>query len=208
MLLLLSAYLMALAVAVPEHPWLGWLTLLPLLRAIQVLPPVRAASYSALWGICLFVFGVAVVDTGIAPTIGSFALLAVIPAIYGYLGAFVTRRLGFRPLLLGFGWIMVELALRPLALRHGLLAGTQGDGSLIHIVGDLFGYVLVAFVVAFGSAWLLAILSKVRFSALQRVLLIGLEKSSADLWQVVLLWSPLFATSPAQPRAPPGSAVL
>ena len=102
---------------------------------------------------------------------------------------------------------MVEFALRPLALRHGLLAGTQGDGSLIHIVGDIFGYVPVAFVVAFGSAWLLAILSNVRFSILQRALLIGLDRTGADLWQVVLLRLALLTASPAQPRAPPGSAI-
>ncbi len=47
LLLLLSAYLMALAVAVPEYPWLGWVMLFPLLGAIQILQPLRAGLFHA-----------------------------------------------------------------------------------------------------------------------------------------------------------------
>jgi hypothetical protein len=57
----------------------------------------------------------------------------------------LTRQKGFSPLLLGLGWIAVELALQPLGLRYGLLAATQGSGLVVRTMGYLAGYVMVAF---------------------------------------------------------------
>ena len=42
--LLLSALLMAVAIGSARHPWLGWITLLPLLLAIRVLAPGKAVT--------------------------------------------------------------------------------------------------------------------------------------------------------------------
>jgi apolipoprotein N-acyltransferase len=65
---------------------------------------------------------------------------------------------------LALGWIGVEFAIRPLGLNYGLLAGTQGDGFMIRVVGSFAGYVLVAFLVALVNATLVSVLSEVRLS--------------------------------------------
>ena len=159
-----SAYLMALAIESPKYVWLGWVTLLPLFYAIRVLSPVRALISGAFWGACLFLASVAFARTEIAPTLGAFTLLSLIPGAYCYFGAALTRRIGFSPYLLALGWIGVELAIRPLGLRYGLLAGTQGDSMVVRVVGSFAGYVLVAFLVAYFNAALLSVLHDVRMS--------------------------------------------
>ena len=92
----------------------------------------------------------------------SFALLSLIPGAYCYFGASLTRRIGFSPYLLALGWIGVEFAIRPIGLNYGLLAGTQGDGFMVRVVGSFAGYVLVAFLVALVNATLVAVLGGVR----------------------------------------------
>ncbi len=198
-----SAYLMALAVGVRPHPWLGLITLLPLLRAVQVLTPVGALACGAAWGMSLYGFASGMEMTAVAPGVGSFLLLTLIPAAYGYVGARITRRIGFSPFVLGVGWMLVECALRPLALRHGLLAGTQGDGWLVTVVGRAFGYVLVAFIVAFASAWLLAIISRIRLRITLPGLQLGLDEAGRWLWHVIPAGRPCFVPCPSRPRAPP-----
>ena len=123
--------------------------------------PVRATLAGALWGLCFYAFAATAVAV-ITPATLSWLLLATIPAAYAGLGAALTRRIGFNPVVLGVGWILVEIALKPLGLRYGLLAGAQGEGPLLHWVGRLLGYVFVAFVVACASASLLAALSSAR----------------------------------------------
>jgi uncharacterized membrane protein len=81
--------------------------------------------------------------------------------VYALAGAWATRRVGFSPLVLGAGWILVEFALRPLALRYGLLAPSL-DTLWVGIIGRIFGYVMMAFFVAYASAWLLAIISRIQ----------------------------------------------
>ena len=156
-----SAYLMALAIESPQYVWLGWVTLLPLFYAIRVLSPARAMISGAFWGACLFLASVAFARTEIAPSLASLTLLALIPGAYCYFGAALTRRIGFSPYLLALGWIGVEIALRPLGLHCGLLAGTQGDGMVVRVVGSFAGYVLVAFLVAYFNAALLSAIAEV-----------------------------------------------
>src|SRR3972149_6444443 len=131
-----SAYLMALAIESPKFVWLGWVTLLPLFYAIRVLFPARAFVSGAFWGYCLFLASAAFARTEIAPSLGSLTLLSLIPGAYCYFGAALTRRIGFSPYLMALGWIGVELALRPLGMHCGLLAGTQGDGMVVRVVGS------------------------------------------------------------------------
>lgn len=159
-----SAYLMALAIESPKHVLLGWVTLLPLFYAIRVLSPARALVSGAFWGVCLFLASAAFARTEIAPSLGSLTLLSLIPGAYCYFGAALTRRIGFSPYLLALGWIGVEFALRPLGLRCGLLAATQGDGFVVRAVGSFAGYALVAFLVAYFNASLLSVLHDVRMS--------------------------------------------
>lgn len=159
--LLASAYLMTLARASADYGWLAWGTLLPLFFSIRVLSPRRAMAAGVFWGLGLFVFSAFSQNGFVEATARSLALLTLIPGVYSLVLAAITRRVGFSPLLLGLGWVGVELALRPLALHHGLLAGTQGDGLFIHTLGQLAGFVLVAFVVAYVNASMLSMLRDV-----------------------------------------------
>ncbi len=202
-LIVASAYVMATAVAAPKLPWLGCVALVPLLRAIQVQRPLTAMAGGAIWGASLFAFGATIVDTAIVPTALTLILLTVAPACYAYLGARLTRRIGFSPFVLSVGWMLLELSFAPLGLRRGLLAGTQGDGPLVGVVGQLLGYVLVAFVVAYTSALLLSILSGVRFRFVCTIFTAGLDEAGTCLWRLIPIMQACAATGPSHPRAPP-----
>jgi len=198
-----SAYLMALAIESPHRVWLGWITLLPLFYGIRVLSPARAMGSGAFWGACLFLASVAFARTELAPSLGSFALLSLIPGAYCYFGAALTRRIGFSPFLLALGWIGAEFALAPLGLRHGLLAGTQGDGLAIRLIGSVAGYALVAFLVAYVNASLLSVLTGVRRGAANSRLIRGSGDTLRAYFPIELPSYLLHIHRRAQPRAPP-----
>ncbi len=200
--LVLGAYLMALAVGSGKYPWVGLLTLLPLLRAIQVLRPVSAFLCGSVWGVSLYGFAVLPANPVVLPGIAALILLTLIPGLYAFAGAWATRRMGFSPLVLSVGWILVEFALRPLALRYGLLTPAQ-DGLLVGVMSRIFGYVVMAFFVAFASAWLLAVLSRIRFRLPRPVSFVGLGDAGLWLWHLIPSRMPCFVEIPTNPRAPP-----
>ncbi len=201
--LVISAYLMALALGPSEHPWLAWVALLPLFVAIRTLRPLGALLSGALWGSSLYVFGVALASLGSREGLLSFALLTAAPAAYALLGSLVTRRIGFNPLVLGVAWMGMELAFEPLGLRHGLLAGTQGDGLLVHWVGGALGYVLVAFLVAFANSALLLTLTGVCVDIGSKAYAARGEPRKTRLIPQTFCCFPLYAIPVSQPRAPP-----
>jgi len=198
-----SAYLMALAIESPHRVWLGWVTLLPLFYAIQVFSPARAMISGAFWGACLFASSLVFAKTEISPTFASFAMLSLISGAYGSFGAALTRRIGFSPFLLALCWIGVEFALAPLGLRHGLLAGTQGDGLAVRLVGSVAGYALVAFLVAYVNAALLSVLTSVRRGAKSSRLVRGSGDALRAYFPVEFPIGWLHFHRAAQPRAPP-----
>ncbi|MHC4698654.1 MAG: hypothetical protein ACYTFA_18140 [Planctomycetota bacterium] len=200
--LIASSCLMAAAVASRDYALLGWLCLLPLFVAIRSCTAARAGLCGGLWGACLYLFFLIGTDVT-APTVPAFALLTVIPALYGYLGGRLTRWIGFSPFILGVGWMGVELASAPLGLRYGLLAGTQGDGTLMAWVGQGLGYVLVGFIVAMVNASLVSVLSGVRLTLPQYTQRVSLPDHGARVLPQMSFGFPLFAVCPAQPRAPP-----
>ena len=209
--LIVSALLVALSLASPDHAWLRWSAfggLLPLFVAIRVLRPGRAMLCGALWGLSLYAFCVAVFNTGVSDALSSLALLAAIPAIYAYLAAKLTRWIGFSPFVLGVTWMGVELAFKPLGLHTGLLAGTQADGTLIHWLGGALGYVLVAFVVAYVNAALLSALQAARLRLPRPAYRSISTHCQTRLIPQTLSCFPLFAISPSQPRAPPIRTLL
>lgn len=161
MLLAASAYLMALSLRLEEARWLGWITLLPLFLSIRVLVPLEAMVAGGLWGLLLAAFSAHGKDASLVPGFASYAMLTLVPALYAAAASRVTRRVGFHPLLLGLGWVGVELLLQPLTIRNGLLAATQGDGLAIRVIGHVGGYLCVAFLVAYVNASLLEMLSAV-----------------------------------------------
>ncbi len=200
--LIASACLMAAAVASRDFAWVGWLCLLPLFFAIRTCAPLRAALCGALWGGCVYIFLQIGTDLA-APTLPAFVLLTLIPALYAYLGARVTRWMGFAPFILGVGWIGVELVSAPLGLHYGLLAGTQGGETLMAGVGQGLGYIVVGFIVALVNASLVSVLCGVRFRMPHSVQRVSLPDHGAALLPQTLFSYSLLALSPSQPRAPP-----
>ena len=165
LLLALSALLVSVAMSSPALAWLGWISLLPLFGAIRVLPAKFAALAGAWWGAALALGHTWFAGAGGSSVILGIGLTVCVMSLYTGLGAALTRRIGFSPVVLAVGWIGVELALLPLGWRHGLLAATQSDTSLAHWLGPLLGYLFVAFLVAGINASLLVVASKARLSA-------------------------------------------
>ena len=199
-LLGLSATLMAVAIGSAGYWWLGWFPLVPLFLSIRLFTPARAAAAGAFWGACLYAASGGVVASVIPRGISSLGLLVAIPALYAYVGCLISRRKGFNPFLLGLGWAGVELALHPLAPQSGLLGG----GPLVLTVGHLGGYVLVAFLVAAGTAAMLAVLHGRRVVATQppRVRLLPLHRRMLPLWEdLVVSFESLELTRPRPPPA-------
>ncbi len=159
-----TALLMALALTSPDYSSLAWISLLPLFWAIRSQGPTTAAFSGALWGISLYFFSTVGAAPAVAPTFFSLVLLATVPALYAGLGSLLTRAIGFNPLMLACGWILVEVALKPLRLHQGLLAGSLGDTAQLHWLARLLGYVFVALIVACANASLVSILSGTRLS--------------------------------------------
>ncbi len=158
-----SALLMALALGVADCAWLAWISLLPFFWAIRRLTPRMALLSGSLWGTVLYSLSLTDMVPAIQAGVLSLLLLAIVPGTNAYLGSLLMRRIGFSPFVLAVGWIGLEFALRPLTLDNGQLGRTQGNGILIQRVGGLFGYVFVAFLIAYVNVPLLAVLSPSSF---------------------------------------------
>ncbi len=204
--LILSAGLLAMEIGSRSNPWLCWFTLLPLLAAIRVLTPRQAFASGALWGGVLFFFLVSRANPLIPAGFLWLLLLTLLPAVYAFVGARVTRRSGFNPLILGFAWAGVELALMPLGLSGGLLGGTSGHqaGSFLYILEGVVGYVCVASIIVAANGILLGMLRRAC------VVGCGLRRYVSGCPKTTTLFFPrevpaylFFFTNPAQPRAPP-----
>lgn len=200
--LMVSALGMALAVS-SSGWWLGWITLLPVFYVMRVLPARRAAVCGGLWGASLFAFCVGVFNTSVSAVPLSFAVLTFVPALYMFLGARLTARVGFSPYLLALGWMGVEFALSPTGLRHGLLAATQGGGVLWSAVGSFTGFVLVAFAVAYINAALLSALEEVQTTARSARLVARAGDEPKPVVFKEVFQHLLQHVCRAQPRAPP-----
>lgn len=162
MLLVPSALLTAVATSSADYSWFAWFGLLPLFFAIRILSPAFAALAGAFWSGCFYFFLVAGAVPNVSQTPYSFILLAIVLMLYAYFGGLLTRWIGFSPMLLALGWIVVELTLKPLGLRQGLLAGTQSTNGFLHWISCLLGYAFVALLVAGANAWLVLLLSNAR----------------------------------------------
>jgi len=149
------------------------------------------------------------VGTGIPATIRSLVLLTAVPAIYTYLGALLTRHVGFNALILAFGWCGVELALLPLGLRGGLLGGIAGDsGGFLSFLRGLLGYVCMAALIVAVNAIALSMLTQAyaKVCAAPRFVR-GPAAGSRPRFiprETPIGWR--FYGHAAQPRAPPASA--
>jgi len=201
--LVAGAYFAADAITSPKHPLLAGLTLLPLFFSIRILRPTRAMLCGAVWGLSLFIFARWASGPAVGSGLSSVFLLTAVPAIYACLGAWLTRWMGFSAFVLGVGWMGVELALQPLGLHHGLLGATQDDGVLMHWVGRAFGYVLVAFLVAYVNALLVEVLGRIPLRLPRPSPITTSGDAFLSLKSQIVGRLSLVALQPAQPRAPP-----
>jgi hypothetical protein len=206
--LLGSGALMALAANWSSQPCLGWLALVPLFITIRFASPKFALFGGSLWGLSLFLTARVSDPTLFTASWTSLALLTIVPGIYSFAGALVTRRRGFDPLLLAVGWCGVELLLQPLGLDRGLLLSTQGMSPAIYVVGKLFGFVFVAFLITWFIAGFLAVLTEARLRTSCAKLIVRASEQAnrilpRDSW---LLASEIESLS--QSRAPPAAASL
>jgi apolipoprotein N-acyltransferase len=200
--------LTAAAVASPEYFWMGWISLLPLLWVVRVLPAAPAAFCGAFWGEWLYVFAAYAANI-ISPGFDTFLLLAAVPAIYAGLGSWLTRRAGFQPMLLALGWVVVEFALQPIGLRYGLLAATQGESGHAGWVARMMGYAFVAFLVVYLNAFLLIVLSSADLAVLHSRAFGSASKATRRrLPRRAPFAIQLTRLCPMQPRAPPCQAGL
>lgn len=161
-LLVTSALLIAMAVGSADHSWFTWFGLLPLFFVIRQLRPALAALAGAFWGGCFCLFLAAGTAPSLSLSLHSFALSVTALTLYAYCGARLTRWIGFSPILLALGWVLVEMTLKPLGLRQGLLAGPQSANALLHWISCLLGYAFVALLVAGVNAWLVVLLTDAR----------------------------------------------
>ncbi len=157
--LLISAGLSVASCQTAAAPYLAWVVLIPLLLATRVLTPSRAFVAGSFWGTCLFLLSALSSGALFEPTLGALLRLATIPAAFAWLGSLVTRRSGFSPLMLGLGWVVVELLLQPLGMKNGLLTGMLGHGLVVRTLGYLAGSLVVAFLVVYVSASILEMLT-------------------------------------------------
>ena len=201
--LVLSGYLMATGLDPSHAQWLKWLSLLPLFFVIQRLSPTRALFAGALWGMSLWIFASTSAVATISPTLPTFVLLTGISAAYSFLGARLTRWIGFSPFVLGVCWIGVELALTPLGLREGLLNPALPEGSVLSWMGQAFGYMLVAFLVAFASAASFTVLSGVRIPLMRQRRHNSAAKGERLHFLDISTNKLRYAMIPSRPRAPP-----
>lgn len=201
--LAMSAGLLVASWHTAAAPFLAWVVLLPLLLATRVLAPSRAFVAGSFWGICVFLFSAWSDGALFGPTPGALLLLATVPAAYAWLGSRVTRRSGFSPLMLGLGWVGVELLLQPLGLQNGLLGGMLGHTLVVRTLGYIAGSLVVAFIVVYVCASILEMLTAA-------VVVPGGSRRAPRVGGVVLKHSPIEIPAfsfqflqPARARAPP-----
>ncbi len=207
--LVLSALLLAAATGRPSpFAWVAWISPLPLFWAIRHCRPIVAASCGALWGLSFCLLSAGAVPAGL-----TLLLLGAVPATYAGLGSLMTRAIGFNPLMLACGWILLELALKPAGLHHGLLAaavlagdplpGALNEGGAAHWLARLLGYVLLASLLAAANASLLGIVSGARLSFPACRSLAGLANTVGWLPSLVVQAIQAWPLRQANPRAPP-----
>jgi apolipoprotein N-acyltransferase len=201
-----SALLMVLAAGTESQYWLAWIGLLPLFFLIRILPPVWAALSGTVWGISIYLLSIAGLGYDLTPSPLFLSMMALIPGLFALLCSWLTRKLGFNPMILAFGWILLEVSLRPLGLEHGLLTGMHGEGTHLHWMCRIFGCLSGAFVIACTNATILVLV------VLSATLFVGIlrRKSWAgipDCHAALLLQSSFclqhMEARPGSPRAPP-----
>ena len=201
-----GARLTALSMSSGTHAWLAWFALVPIFFMIRLWRPTHALIGGAIWGASLFAFSIGSFQEASVPTLTKFLLLTATPALYCGSAAWLSRRIGFSPFVLGVGWLGVEFALGQAGLRTGLLGLAAGEGGALHWLGEVLGWLFVCFLFALLNAWVVVVLNGVRLNGAVQLRPV----SSADyiplLFAQTFMGYPLFSVPASQPRGPPFAA--
>lgn len=137
----------------------GMLGLFPLFVAIRVYRARIAALCAAAWGLLLFVqlarWGL------IDPTLLTAVIFAAAPACHAAFGSWLTRFVGFSPLVLGVTWFGVEFSLFAAGLPRGLFSGAPEETAILGAISHGLGVFFVGFLAAYVSATLVRAISVV-----------------------------------------------
>lgn len=191
--------------------WVGWLALLPIFLAIRFSSPLAAIGLAAAWGAALCT-AQAMIDAHFLPdlrasatSIGLLATLVTLPAAYAGLSATVTRFIGFRPIVIALGWVVVEIAFSRLGFRQPLAHGDHTNVSPFFLaIERALGYAVVAALGAYIAAWVLNTIVWIE----ERSRRAGQTRPASANALRKVTWVPrAFAASrqqaSSQPRAPP-----
>lgn len=137
--------------------WLGLVSLLPLFAVIRYSLPARAAVYGAFWGACVWLFVKPSPDAGLFASFGGLVWTGATSGGFAFLASYLHHRLRLGAFHLALAWVLFEIALMPLDMGLGLLAATQQGSGFLDVAGRLFGYLLVAFVIAYFNALVLIV---------------------------------------------------
>jgi hypothetical protein len=199
----LGGQLMAVAIGASSCSWLACVSALPLFLVIRLWRPGRAFFGGALWGFALCACLAALPEGRSAFDLRSAVALTAVPGLYARLGAWLARRIGFRPYVLGLGWAGVELCLAPLGLGTGLLGRVSSEGAVLHWAGTALGYVVVAFLVAFVNASLILLLSRLGVAIRPAFRTVGLASGRRLAGVPASRFISAVCLFDVQPRAPP-----
>lgn len=136
----------------------GFFALLPLFGAIRLLSPRASACAGACWSLFLWLLlrGAREEETG--PL--QIAATLIASSAFAAMASFLHQNLRCGPLHLSLAYLLFEITLLPLGLDLGLLVATIEGGGLVATLGSIFGYLVVAFLVAYFNALIIALAAK------------------------------------------------
>jgi len=158
-LLACGAVLMAASLANHGRFWLCWASLVPLFVVVRLLSPIRAAIWTGCWGLAVGLLTLLFESTVAPDSVQRLALLFLFPALFGWGARRMTIRFGFQPIVMGFGWMLVELGLQFTTLEGGFLIAAGSDNPLTVWIGQTLGFIWIALLISMFSAIVLSIVA-------------------------------------------------
>ncbi|UCD94920.1 MAG: hypothetical protein JSU69_02390 [Candidatus Zixiibacteriota bacterium] len=176
----LSAFLLFIAAFFKTHWYLCFIALMPFIYRAG-----RASVLSSLWlgllfGISFFV--TSGIDSGIAAGAAVSLRIASGIALFALFAgglAWVRRRLGFNLILFALLWAAFELVLIKLGFIHGLFGDLKFSVPFFAVLGTVFGFVIVSFVIVLTNL-LLALAIEKAIAAVKKARVI--VYSDGEIW--------------------------
>jgi hypothetical protein len=164
-----SAFLLLLAILIPNYWYFSFFALTPLLYRIIKATPGECIRLGFLFG--LLFFGISVVDSlVVSPLVSVLKLLCgtALFALFGWLLGWARQRWGFNPFIIVFLWVSLELGLVKLGCVGGVLGESGFSQPVFNSLAALFGFLTVsAIIVLLNSLLILAIVKRPKVAGLR-----------------------------------------